>query len=166
MSPRLSLYCARLNNEEEWSFLRNAALDKYNNEMITLGAINTLKLIATPRSVQILDEVRKTDSGHSSMIGNAIAYAQSNPGPLVDRDLVKLGERVALATAADLWKGNKSPTFNSLNDRALIDIEYGGGMDLVVATATFQKVGEFWKFCGARDTMSALIVGTGSPEPR
>jgi hypothetical protein len=55
--------CALLapTTEKEWAFLVSCALNKYDDLWVEAGAIQTLKLIASPRSKQILIEVGKTN---------------------------------------------------------------------------------------------------------
>jgi hypothetical protein len=54
--------CALLEprSDGEWAFLRKAALNEYSDRWVDAGAIQTLKLIASPRSLQILEEARGT----------------------------------------------------------------------------------------------------------
>jgi hypothetical protein len=46
-------------SESEWIFLRKCALNDYNDRWVERGAIQTLKLIASKRSRQILEEAAK-----------------------------------------------------------------------------------------------------------
>ena len=46
-------------SEEEWSFLRQCALNVYGDGWADSGAIQTLQLIASPKSLEILKEVER-----------------------------------------------------------------------------------------------------------
>ncbi|MEW6307102.1 MAG: hypothetical protein AB1705_26865, partial [Verrucomicrobiota bacterium] len=43
--------------EEEWAFLKKCALGEYDDRWVDSGAIRSLRLMASPRSREILDEV-------------------------------------------------------------------------------------------------------------
>ena len=149
--------------EKEWSFLRKCALNEYNDRWVDAGAVRSLKLIASPRCLQILQEVRSKNEGRAISAANAIQYIRSNPPPLSDQNLVDLGKRLALVIQIGNWTGNKPPGYNESGDKACIDCEFIAGRDLLVHTATFHKVGELWIFRGVRETMQALLAKSSEP---
>jgi len=144
--------------EKEWAFLRSAAVNEYDDLWVDAGAIQALKLIASPRSLQILKEVRQVNRGRAELIDQAIRYIESAPPPLSGEDLAAAGERVAQAIRIGDWKGNGAPRFNETGDKALVDCKFIAGRDLLVYTATFHKVDGRWKLRGVRETMQALLA--------
>jgi hypothetical protein len=144
--------------EKEWAFLRSSALNEYDDPWLVFGAINTLKLIASPKSLQILKEVGKADRDVAEAAEQAIQYIESGPPSLSDEDLVAAGKKVAQAIRIGDWKGNKPPRFNEAGDKALVDCEFVAGRDLLVHTATFHKVEGRWKLRGVRETMQTLLA--------
>jgi len=143
--------------EKEWAFLRSSALDEYDDAWVEAGAIQALKLIASPKSLQILKEVRAARRESAEQVEDAIQYIESAPPSLADEDLAAAGKKVAQAIRIGDWKGNKEPRFNEAGDKALVDCEFIAGRDLLVYTATFHKVEGRWKLRGVRETMQAYL---------
>jgi len=148
---------------KEWSFLRSCALNEYDDRWVDAGAINTLKLIASPKSLQILRDAAKANAQRAASIAKAIQYIESGPAPLADEDLADAGKKVAQAMTIGDWKGNKEPRLNEKGDKALVDCQYIDGRDWLVYTATFHKVNGQWKLRGLCETMQALLAE--EPEP-
>jgi hypothetical protein len=144
--------------EKEWAFLRSAALNENDDPWLVFGAITTLKLIASPKSLQILKEAGKIDRDVAEAAEQAIQYIESGPPSLSDEDLVAAGKKAAQAIRFGDWKGNKPPRFNETGDKALVECEFVAGRDLLVHTATFHKVEGRWKLRGVRETMQALLA--------
>jgi hypothetical protein len=63
----------------EWSLLRKAALNGFNDRWVDYGAIQTLKLIASPRSTRILEEASHRNPERAKAIATALEYIRSNP---------------------------------------------------------------------------------------
>ena len=145
-------------SEEEWTFLRKCADNEYDDRWVDAGAIQALKLIARPRSIEILEEARTRNPSRAALIGKAIEYAKSNPQPLADRNLVQLAERVAKIIQLGDWEGNSKPAFSEAGDRALIDFRFQTSEDSLVYTAAFQKIDGVWRFRGARETMQGFSI--------
>lgn len=145
-------------SEKEWSFLRSCAFNEYDDLWVDAGAIQTLKLIASPKSRAILEQIPSKNPDRSDEAKAAIDYINSNPAPLADRSLTNVADRVARAVKIGSWKGNRPPTFNSSGDKALVQCEFRSGRDLLVYTATFHEVGEAWTLRGIRETMQALLA--------
>jgi hypothetical protein len=150
--------------ERQWSFLKKCASGDYDPDNVgdmAASAIQTLKLIASPRSQQILEELRPTDEQLALFTSEAITYVKSRPEPLIDRNLVNLGKRVALAVKSDtVWKGNTPPEFNESRDKALIDLNFEFERQEITRTATFQEVSGLWKLRGVH-----LIRASLPPSP-
>ena len=151
--------CALLEpgSDEEWAFLRKAALNEYNDRWVDYGAIQTLKLIASPRSREILEEARQHNEQRAKMIAGALEYIDSHPPALVDENLEALAERVARAIGIGDWQGNRAPRFNQAGDKALVNITFIAGSDRLTYTATFHRLEGTWKFRGARETLQELM---------
>ena len=157
--------CALLEpaTEKEWTFLRNCAINDYDDLWVDAGAIQTLKLIASPKSKQILEEVGRKNKDRAGSVEAAIKYIESGPAPLSDEDIVVAGRKVAQVIKIGEWQGNKPPRYNKKEDKALVACEFIAGRDLLVHTATFHKVDGKWRLRGVRETMQALLAR--EPEP-
>jgi hypothetical protein len=145
-------------SEEEWAFLRKAALNEFNDRWVDAGAIQTLRLIASPRSQQILEEARTGNAERAKSIARALDYIHSNPPPLADEKLEALAKRVAGTIKFGNWEGNGKPRYNQGKDKALVDSRYSDGVDLLIYTATFHLVNGVWRFRGLRETLQELIM--------
>ncbi|MBE0540658.1 MAG: hypothetical protein IH623_04645 [Verrucomicrobia bacterium] len=161
-----SVACALLEpaTEKEWAFLRNCAINEYEDLWVDAGGINSLKLIASSRSREILQEVEKLNSYRADYVKYAMQYIESKPPALADKDLVAAGKRVAQAIKIGNWEGNKEPRFNENRDKALVDCEFISGRDLLIHTATFHKVDGQWKLRGVRETMQVLLAHSPARE--
>jgi hypothetical protein len=144
--------------EKEWAFLRKCAANEFEDGWVDFGAIHTLKLIASPKSLQTLKEVQPKNPSRSNTIARAIEYIQARPDRLSDENLVEAGNKVAKAINIGNWQGNKDPSYNADEDMALIDCEFTAGRDHLTYTATFHRVGSRWKLRGVRETVQALMA--------
>jgi len=142
----------------EWEFLRRCALNELDDLWVDAGAIQSLKLIASAQSRNILADVKTKNEYRAEYAGKAIAYIDSNPPPLSDADLEAAGKKVAEAVRIGNWEGNKEPRYNLKGDKALVDCEFIAGRDLLIYTATFHKVNGIWRLRGVRETMQALLA--------
>jgi hypothetical protein len=160
--------CALLEptSESEWALLRNAASGEFDDRWVDWGAIQTLKLIASSRSLQILEEAQQRNEFRAKSIAKAIEYIETNPPPFADRDLKKLAGRVAETIKIGDWEGNEPPRYNQARDKALIDFEFRTAEDLLTYTATFHKLGAVWKLRGVRETLQAMVPPQIPPPPR
>ena len=143
-------------DEDEWSFLRRCALNEFDDRWVDAGAIQSLKLTASPRSRWILEEAQQKNPGQASRISNALDYIQSNPEPLADINLKALAERVAQVLKIGNWEGNGRPRFNEAGDKALVDFTFQTAMDRLGYTATFHRIDGIWKLRGANETYQAF----------
>jgi hypothetical protein len=160
--------CALLEptSESEWAILRNAASGEFDDRWVDWGAIQTLKLIASPRSRQILEEARQRNEFRAKSIDKAIEYIEMNPPPFNGRNLKELAGRVAETIKIGDLEGNNAARYNQAGDKALIDFEFRTAEDLLTYTATFHKVGAVWKLRGVRETMQAFLPPQIPPRPR
>ena len=151
--------CAMLEprSPEEWAFLRKAALNGFNDRWVDYGAIQTLKLIASPRSSQILEEACQRNPERAQVVATALDYIRSNPPPLSDGNLETLAGRTAEAVRIGRWEGNRPPQYNQSHDKALVDFIFVTGSDELVYTATFYWVAGVWRLRGVRETMQAML---------
>src|SRR6185369_9220941 len=115
--------CALLEptSKEEWAFLRKCALNEYDDLWVDVGAIDTLKLIASPQSLEILEEVRKGNTDRARSIDQAVEYIKSKPPPLAGTNLLEAAKKVAEAIKRGDWEGNKEPRYNEEGDMAIVD---------------------------------------------
>jgi len=150
-------YCV-VCSDAEWSFLKKCAINGYDDWSVDASAINTLRLIASPRSLQVLKEVEKLNPGRKETILEAVKYIESAPPPLSSTNVIEAGNKVAQAIKFGTWNTNREPRFNDEDDMALIDSEFSEDRDRYTYTATFQKVAGVWKLRGVRETMQALMA--------
>ncbi len=144
--------------DQEWHFLKKAALNEYNDYWVQGAAITSLRLIASRKSRAILNDVRKKEKDLDEPITGMIAYIDSAPPALSDADLVKAGKKTAAALKIGKWQGNQKPRLSKSGELALIDSEFIAGRDMFIYTSTFHKVGNIWKLRGTRETMQALLA--------
>jgi hypothetical protein len=149
---------AQPRNEDDWLFLKSCARGEYDDDWAIFGGVQALKLIAAPRSLEILKTIRDSNTKPSARIQNAIKYIESKPDPLEDSDLQALAKRLAEIIKISRWKGNSEPHFNGKKDKAWIDCVFIAGRDELTYTATFHKEKHKWKFRGVRETMQSLLA--------
>lgn len=142
----------------EWGFLRDCAINDYNDRWVDAGAIQTLMLIASPRCKQVLKEVGRKNTERADYIEFAIQYIESGPAPLSDEDIVVAGKKVAQALKIGKWRWNKPPQYNEEKDKALVTCEFIDGRDLLVHMATFHKVDGKWRLRGVREMKQVLLA--------
>ena len=151
-------------SELEWSFLTSCANDEFGDHWVDLSGIRSLRLIASPRSLQILQDARKANPARTNEIDSAIAYIALHPAPLQDANLVSAAEKTARALDGS-WLGNEHPRYNEKRDKALVDLNFvSKGRRYVIYTATFHQDAGLWKLRGVKVTKDSLLPGT--PEPK
>jgi hypothetical protein len=145
-------------NDREWAFLKRCAADNYGDHWVDTGAIRTLQLIASPRSLQILEDVRKLNPYRSNEVDQAIAYIASKPAPLTASSAAAAAEKLAQALGAGTWMGNEQPRYDDQHDAALVDCNFlAGGARFLVFTATLHQEGAAWRVRGVRETRQKLL---------
>jgi hypothetical protein len=144
--------------DAEWMFVRRCALNEYKDGWVDAGAIQTLKLIASPRSRELLLEVQRANANRVSTATRALNYIDSEPVLLSGPSLQALAESVARALGAATWKGNSNARCNELADKALVDLNFDIGMDRLIYTATFHKTDDLWHLYGVRETLQMLVM--------
>jgi hypothetical protein len=147
-------------SEREWAYLKRCAQDEFRDHWVDVAAIRTLRLNGTTRAGDVLKDVRKQNSSRTNDVEGVIAYIQSKPAPLEDKDVGMAGKKVAQALGLENWRGNQPARYNDERDMALVECEFLTGRQLVVYTATFQKAGDLWKLRGVRDTRQAVLPRT------
>jgi len=145
-------------SEDEWSFLRRCALNEFNDRWVDAGAIQTLKLTASPRSQKILEEAQQQNQFRARSIASALEYIKSNPPILLDADLKALAERTAEAMKIGTWQGNGKTRLNQAGDKALVDFTFQTSEDRLGYTATFHKLDGAWTLRGAHETYQAFVM--------
>ena len=152
--------CALLEpgTKEEWAFLRKAAMNEYDDRWVDAGAIQTLKLIASPRSRQVLEEAQRHNPKRAKLIARALEYIRAGPPPLMGEHLEALADRVAKALEIGKWIGNRNVRYNHAWDKALVDCKFITGDDRLTFTATFHRVGGVWKLRGVRETLQEMML--------
>ena len=88
-------------------------------------------------------------------------YIDSKPVLLYGPNLQTLAEHVAQALGAATWKGNGPPRCNEMADKALVDLTFEVGMDLLIYTATFHKQDALWHLYGVQETMQMFVMAPG-----
>jgi hypothetical protein len=142
-------------SEEEWDLLRGSALNEYKDFAVNRGAIQTLRLIASLRSREILGQVKDPPYSANS-VAKAIEYIQSNPPPLTNQNLEELASRVARSLNVETWSGNGEPRYNRAGDKALVNFNFDAGSDIYIYTSVFQRIDGVWFLRGVRETLQGL----------
>jgi hypothetical protein len=145
-------------SDSEWAFLQKCALNEFDDRWVDAGAIQTLKLIASPRSRELLEGAQRVNAYRLKSLTRALEYVDSGPLPLFGSDLQTLAEFVARTVVVGEWKGNSPARCNEMADKALVDFTFEAGMDRLTYTATFHKSDAVWKLRGVRETMQAFIL--------
>ena len=166
MGLRCRLHDVGTASEEEWAFLRKAAFNGFDDRWVDYGAIQTLKLIASPRSRQILEEAGQRNPERAEMVAAALDYIRSNPSPLSDGNLEVLAKRTAEVVKIGELEGVGPPQYNQAHDKALVDFLFLTGNDRLTYTATFHEVAGVWRLRGVRETMQAFLFRVLAPSPR
>jgi hypothetical protein len=149
----------------EWAFLRSSALNDFHDRWVDAAAIQTLKLIASSRSLALLEEVRQRNTERPKSCARAIDYVLSNPPELRDDSLQRLAKRVAEVNGIGEWQGNRNTRYNVAGDKALIDVVYDTGEDIFIYTATFHRVDGLWRLRGFRETLQQFAIRAIVPAP-
>jgi len=142
-------------SEAEWNFLRMGALGQYGKGWAVGGATQSLKLIASARSREILEEVSRADPSRARSISSAIQYIDSAPAPLRDQSLDEVSRRLGQILGPKTWTGNQPPYYNKMGDKALANLNFAAGVDIYVYTAVLHHVDGSWIVRGVRETMQA-----------
>jgi hypothetical protein len=145
-------------SEEEWAFLRRCALDQYEYGWADAGAIQTLKLIASPKSLQILREAQQHNPRRTISAATAIEYVAWGPPVLASESLIEAAMRVADAVRIGEWEGNSNIRLNREGDKALVDMRYYTGQDVLTYTGTFHRVDGVWRLRGVRETLQEFAA--------
>jgi hypothetical protein len=151
-------------SDEEWNFLRKCAENDFEDRWVDYGAIQTLKLIASDRSRQILEESSVRNEFRRRQIATAVEYIQSNPQPLACPNLTDLAKRVAEVVRFGDLEEIRSPCYDELGDKALVDFVFHSGLDRLTYTATFHLKNGVWKLRGVRETLQEFMPPP--PPPR
>lgn len=145
-------------SRDEWAFIHKCALHDHDGGWEDDGAVQTLRLSTSARSVGILVDVREKNQRQADAVERALAYRKSNPLPFAGLDLETLASRVARAIDVGNWVGSLKPRYNEAEDKALVDSTFISGGDRYTYTATFHKTqGRIWRLRGVRETMQALM---------
>lgn len=152
-------------SEEEWMFLRKCALNEYDDRWVDAGAIQTLKLIASPRSREILEAALTVNQDRSRLLAEALEYVASKPAPLASSDLDALATRVGGAVKIGNWDGSRRSRYSAAGDWAFVDFDFIAGRDRLTYTATFRKVDTVWRLHGIQETMQGLMPAPPPPTP-
>src|SRR5208283_1259959 len=109
-------------HDNEWDFLEACAADTFGDHWVDQAGMRSLRLIASPRSVKILNEIRPLNMYRTNEIDSALAYIASNPKPLSDHSLTTAAEKTAQALGNGFWMGNEQPRYNEKRDKAHVDM--------------------------------------------
>ena len=153
--------------DAEWAFLKRCAIGEFEYEAVQGSAITILRLIASPKSREILEALHVEDDDAIDMIAQALEHIKSNPPPFADRNLDKLGRRLAGELKCGKWQGNSEPLLSERRDKARIGLSFAAGIERIDFTAVFHKVGEVWKLRGFRLwSLGTLAVPVDDAEVR
>jgi hypothetical protein len=152
-------------SEREWSFLKRCAADNYGDHWVDTAAIRSLRLIASTRSLEILQDAQKLNPYRTNEIDSAISYISSKPAPATGKDAATAAERLAQALGTGTWMGNEQPRYDDRHEAALVDCNFlQGGTEFLVFTATLHQEGAQWKVAGVRQTRQKLLPKAPGPK--
>jgi hypothetical protein len=140
-------------SDETWAVLRKGARNLYNDRWADADAIRSLKLLASPESVAVLQEARERNPYRVEAIDEALGYIRSDPVAIVGDDLEHLAGRVLRVAARGEWRGSNAPIFNEELDKALIEFEYTTEDCRWRGAATFHLASGVWRLRAVRETM-------------
>jgi hypothetical protein len=143
--------------EEEWSFLRNSALGKYDYAWVNTGAIQTLALISSPRSQDLLEEAQRQNQPSARSVARALEYVRSAPAPLTASSPEELMARVVQTIKIGSWRGDGRLRYNEAGDKALVDVDFYSGQDVLIYTATLYRIQGSWRLRGVREIAQYLM---------
>lgn len=147
-------------SDAEWNFLRRCALGEYDDRWVDAGAILTLQLTASPRSIEILKKVQQRNPYGQKWAVRAINYIQSNPSALTGDDLEGLAVRVANVIRIGQLQNGLRVRYNQSGKKALVQWIYTTGEDRLTYTGTFQEVAGQWRLHGLRETLQEFFIST------
>lgn len=150
-------------SEKDWAFLRACAVDEYDDRWVDAGAIQTLKLIGSQRSLEILREVKQQNAHRARTLAYAIEYVQSNPPPLRSPTVEDLATKLAKIIKIGEWDRNRQPRYNERGDKALVDLVFSTSEDRLTYTATFHNIDGVWRLRGVRETLQELVMRLAVP---
>lgn len=141
--------------EEDWNFLRDCLMGKYDDPWGPTGAIQTLKLIGSARSIALLQQGQRSNSRWGEEIRHAISSTKGQVLPLHGRSLEELV--AALRNALGTKNNDGSPRYNMAADKALVDMELVAGRELLIFTASFARVDGEWRLHGLQRVAQAYF---------
>jgi len=145
-------------SDKEWAFLQKCALDGWDDPSVVRAGIQTLKLIASLRSREILEEAQRQKQEWKGTITTALEYIGSGPAPLSSYSVEELADRVAQIVKIGEWRGTGQPRYNRSHDKALVDFNFRAVRDGYIYTATFHRERFVWKLAGVRETLQELYA--------
>jgi hypothetical protein len=148
--------------DEDWTFLQRCVLGGYTTPWAVSGAIQTLRLIASPRSIALLQQAERQNQHWTAEIRQALQYARSEPLSLTASGLSELMDPASQAARAGRWTGTGKPHFNEAGDKALVDLRFESGRDRYVYTATLHRIGDHWRICALRESAQAYAGPSGN----
>lgn len=136
---------------EAWEFLRRCASGQYKDGKVAAGAIQSLRLTATPQSRKVLGDVFPLNTQGATQIAKAMKYISDSPVGLSGPDLEALARNIAPALDTGTWLKNGAPVFDEAGDKAMVPMEYRSEYGEATYEATFHRTAEGWLFRGARE---------------
>ncbi|MEP7363724.1 MAG: hypothetical protein ABI972_10750 [Acidobacteriota bacterium] len=155
--------------EREWNLLQDAANGKFSSSEGDC-AILALKLIASPRSLQLLKEAlasadaRNVHDSRKTDLKEAIEYIESKPPAMQHRDLASLITRVAKAFQFGEPLPLEPPQFNANRTIAMAEMDFGSGCRYEYLV-TFHRVNGVWRMRGLRLMGIGLMPPPPPPPP-
>ncbi len=139
--------------EEEWNFLWDCLMGK-KDPWASSGAIQTLKLIGSPRSLAMLEQAHEANLRWGGEVDRAIAFAKIERPPFHGSSLGEVAGRVAHLVGAE---NGEMPRYDAGGDKALVDVRLTAGRDLLIYTASFSRVDGEWYLRGFREVMQGYL---------
>lgn len=150
-------------NEEDWNFLRDCLMGKYADDLwASIGAIQTLKLIGSERSVVVLQDAQRAklkrgERWHEE-IASAISFTDVQRPALRGSNLEELTGPLAQTLGA---KNAEAPRLNQAGNKALVNVRVIAGRDLSIYTASFSRAEDYWRLRGLQEVAQVYF----GPDP-
>lgn len=143
-------------SEDEWSVLWRAACNEFKSAWAERGAIQTLRLTASPRARLVLTSAAQENRAAAPQIERAIEAIDADPRPMTGSNLAELGERVGRALQIGEWDKKVRIVYNPDGGRAIIDCLFVAPEDYLTYTAIFARAADRWSLTCVRETLKAF----------
>ena len=132
-------------SQRDWTLLRKCAANDFDNRWFEAGAIQSLQLISTAQSLEILEQIHERNRRYHDHVAQAFDYVKSHPmSENRGRDLVGAAERVAKQIHIGHWMRNEPPDLNQSHEWATVTMRFADGNYRPAFSAIFHNNNGAW----------------------